>query len=95
MTLRSTIGNAGHYRDDESRPDLDLVVRNEGGRLTIETIGQKVELFPSNATQFFVKQFYGEATFFPDEQGGVDRLRFEMPAYKNRRATVLEAKRIT
>src|SRR5205814_959881 len=37
---------AGLYRDDECRPDLAFTVRNEGGRLTLECIGQKVELFP-------------------------------------------------
>jgi RimJ/RimL family protein N-acetyltransferase len=56
---------AGHYRD-ERRPDLLFVVKNEGGRLTLECVGQKVELFPESETTFFVKQFYGEMTFVRD-----------------------------
>ena len=58
----------GHYRDD-GRPDLDIVVRHEAGRLTIECVGQKAELFPRSETSFFVKQFYGEVTF---NQGYLD-----------------------
>jgi hypothetical protein len=56
---------AGLYRDDRV-PDLAIVVRNEGGRLTAECAGQKVELFPTSEKSFFVKQFYGEATFDRD-----------------------------
>lgn len=63
---------AGHYRD-ERRPELLFVVRNEGGRLTLECAGQKVELFPESETTFFVKQFYGEMTFVRDD-GKVIRL---------------------
>jgi len=85
---------AGHYRDDERRPDLEIIVRNEGGRLTIEAAGQKVELFPTSETQFFVKQFYGEATFVRDEQGRVDLLKFVMPEFKTRKASIQHAKRI-
>ena len=62
---------AGHYRD-ESRPELEMVVRNEAGRLTMECVGQKVQLFPMSETSFFVKQFYGEVTFHRDEQGKVE-----------------------
>ena len=86
---------AGHYRDDERRPDLEMIVRNESGRLTIEAAGQKVELFPTSETQFFVKQFYGEATFVRDEQGRVDLLKFVMPEYKTRQPIIQHAKRIT
>ncbi len=68
---------AGRYRDD-GRPDLEIVVRNEGGRLTTECVGQKVELFPTSETSFFVKQFYGEVTFHRDERGRVDYLDFVM-----------------
>jgi len=85
---------AGHYRDDERRPDLEMIVRNESCRLTIEAAGQKVELFPTSETQFFVKQFYGEATFVRDEQGRVDLLKFVMPEYKTRKASIQHAKRI-
>jgi len=86
---------AGHYRDDERRPDVELIVRNEGGRLTIEAVGQKVELFPLSETQFFVRQFYGEATFVRDEQGSINLLKFVMPEYKSRQASIQHAKRIT
>ena len=67
---------AGNYRDQER----EMVVRNEGGRLTIEFVGQKVQLFPTSETNFFVKQFYGEATFHRDAQGTVDCLDFGMRA---------------
>jgi hypothetical protein len=53
---------AGKYRDD-ARPDFEVIVRNEAGRLTMEFVGQKVQLFPTSETQFFVKYFYGEVTF--------------------------------
>jgi hypothetical protein len=55
----------GQYQD-ERRPELEMVVRHEAGRLTIECVGQKVELFPASETSFFVKQFYGEVTFDGD-----------------------------
>ena len=67
----------GQYRDD-ARPDLEILVRNESGRLTIECVGQKVELFPMSETDYFVKQFYGEVSFHRDEQGTVDYLDFVM-----------------
>jgi RNA polymerase sigma-70 factor (ECF subfamily) len=86
---------AGRYRDDERRPDIEMTVRNEGGRLTLEAVGQKVELFPASETQFFVKQFYGEATFVRSEDGRVDVLKFVMPKHKTRPASVQHAKRIT
>ncbi len=65
---------AGEYRDRESRPDLVITVRNEGGHLTAEFVGQKVELFPESETGFFVKQFYGRATFARGEGGDVTHL---------------------
>jgi RimJ/RimL family protein N-acetyltransferase len=68
---------AGRYRD-EARPEFELVVRNEDGRLTGECVGQKVQLFPASETSFFVKQFYAEATFHRDERGGVDYIDFVM-----------------
>lgn len=86
---------AGHYRDDDQRPDLEMIVRNEGGRLTVECAGQKVELFPASETQFFVKQFYGEATFVRDADGRVSVVDFVMPDYKTRQRTVQHAKRIS
>jgi RNA polymerase sigma factor (sigma-70 family) len=68
---------AGEYRDDK-RSEFVIVVRNEAGRLTMECVGQKVELFAMSETRFFVKQFYGEVVFHRDEQGKVDRLDFAM-----------------
>jgi RNA polymerase sigma factor (sigma-70 family) len=68
---------AGQYRDD-SQPDLELTVRNESGRLTIECVGQKVELFPTSETSYFIKQFYGEVSFHRNEEGKVDYLDFAM-----------------
>ena len=68
---------SGHYRD-ESRHDLEIVARNEAGRLTVECAGQKVQLFPASETEFFIKQFYGEVMFNRDEQGRVDHLDFVM-----------------
>jgi len=56
---------AGKYRND-ARPDLVTLVRNEAGRLTMEFLGQKVQLFPTSETEFFVKYFYGEVTFDRD-----------------------------
>jgi len=85
---------AGNFRDDERRPDIEMIVRNEGGHLTIEAVGQKVKLFPTSETQFFVKQFYGEATFVRNEDGQVNVLKFVMPKDKTRAASVQYAKRI-
>jgi len=68
---------AGQYRDDR-RLDLEIVVRNEAERLTVECVGQKVELFPTSETDYFIKQFYGEVSFHRDEQGKVDYLDFVM-----------------
>lgn len=67
----------GHYRDD-NRPDLEIVARNEAGRLTMECVGQKVQLFATSETDYFVKQFYGEVSFRRDEQGKVECLDFVM-----------------
>jgi RNA polymerase sigma factor (sigma-70 family) len=83
---------AGHYRDEERRPDLLFVVRNEGGRLTLECVGQKVELFPETETTFFVKQFYGEMTFVRDD-GKVIRLDSRVRGHGGAE-TVLNAKKI-
>ena len=68
---------AGEYRGD-ARPDLEITVRNEAGRLTMECVGQKVELLPTSETTYFVKQFYGEVAFHRDEEGKVDFLDFVM-----------------
>lgn len=83
---------AGHYRD-ENRTELLFVVRNEGGRLTLECIGQKVELFPESETTFFVKQFYGEITFVRDDNGEVIRLDSRVRGHDGAE-TVLNSKKI-
>ena len=85
---------AGNYLDDQ-RPDFPMVVRNEGGHLTIESGGQKVELFPTSETEFFVKQFYGEATFVRDAEGQVSGMDFMMPDYKTRKRYEQHARRIS
>ena len=82
---------AGHY-GDERRPDLLFVVRNEGGRLTLECVGQKVELFPESETNFFVKRFYGEMTFVRDG-GKVIRLDSRVRGHGGAE-TALKAKKI-
>jgi RNA polymerase sigma factor (sigma-70 family) len=84
---------SGHYRDD-SCPDLEIVVRNEGGRLTVECVGQKVELFPTSETNYFVKQFYGEVSFHRDERGKVDSLDFVMRVPNSAAADPLHALKI-
>ena len=85
---------AGQYRDD-SRPDLEIVVRNEVGRLTVECVGQKVELFPTSETDYFVKQFYGEVSFHRDEQGKVDYLDFVMRVPNSTPRDTLHALKVT
>lgn len=84
---------AGQYRDDERRPDLLFVVKNEGGRLTLECIGQKVELFPESENRFFVKFFYGEFTFVKDVEGKVTRLDSRVRG-QNQPESTLRAKKI-
>jgi RNA polymerase sigma factor (sigma-70 family) len=84
---------AGHYQDD-NYPDLDLTVRNEAGRLTVECVGQKVELFPASETSFFVKQFYGEATFLRDERGEFRFLTFHSRGLSPESAQTLHAKKL-
>jgi len=84
---------AGQYRDD-SRTDLEIVVRNEAGRLTVECVGQKVELFPTSETDYFVKQFYGEVSFHRDEQGQVDYLDFVMRVPNSTPRDPLHARKI-
>ncbi|HZB47385.1 MAG TPA: GNAT family N-acetyltransferase [Pyrinomonadaceae bacterium] len=85
---------AGQYRDDERRPDLLFVVKQEGGRLTLECIGQKVELFPESETTFFAKPFYGEFTFVRDGGGQVTRLDSRVRGL-DQPETVLRAKKMS
>ncbi len=35
----------------------------------MECVGQKVQLFPTSESSFFVKQFYGEVTFIEMDEG--------------------------
>ena len=84
---------AGNYRDDR-RPDLEIIIRNEAGRLTAECAGQKVELFPTSDTSFFVKQFYGEATFVRPDGGRCDLLQFRTRGLNPESAQTLCAKRV-
>lgn len=83
----------GLYRDDERRPDLVFKVRNEGGRLTLECIGQKVELFPESESRFFTKPFYGEFTFVRGGDGKVTHLDSRVRGL-NQPESVLRAKRM-
>jgi RNA polymerase sigma factor (sigma-70 family) len=64
---------SGHYRD-ERRPEMIFDVKNEQQRLTLECIGQKVELFPESETKFFTKPFYGEFIFIRGDDGKVTHL---------------------
>jgi GNAT superfamily N-acetyltransferase len=84
---------AGSYRDDR-RPDLEIIIRNEAGRLTAEFAGQKVELFPTSDTSFFVKEFYGEAVFVRPDGGRCDVLEFQTRGLDPESAQTLCAKRI-
>ncbi|HVF48664.1 MAG TPA: DUF4440 domain-containing protein [Pyrinomonadaceae bacterium] len=61
----------GQYRNPAGR------IRNiarEGDRLTTETGGQKLELFPASETQFFIREADVLLVFVKDEQGRVIRL---------------------
>ncbi len=84
---------AGTYRD-ERRPDLDITIRHEAGRLTAECAGQKVELFPSTERSFFVKQFYGEAVFVRSRGGQCDEVQFQSRGLNPESTQTLFAKRI-
>jgi RNA polymerase sigma factor (sigma-70 family) len=83
---------SGHYRD-ERRPELLFDVKKEGGRLTLDCIGQKVELFPASETSFFTKPFYGEFTFIKDDGGEVTHLDSRVRGL-NQPETCLHAKKI-
>jgi RNA polymerase sigma factor (sigma-70 family) len=54
---------AGTYVTARPKSQLNMEVRNENGRLTLECVGQKVQLFPISETDFFIKMFYGEVRF--------------------------------
>ena len=84
----------GQYRD-YSHPEAEIVVCNEAGRLTIECVGQKVELFPTSETDYFIKQFYGEVSFHRDSEGKVDSLDVEMRVPNTAPRDPLHALKIT
>ena len=66
---------AGSYYAERPFP-LDIRVKHESNRLTGECRGQKVELFPSSETEFFIKPFYGEVKFVRGKRGQVTHLNF-------------------
>ena len=67
---------SGTYRAERPEAPLTLEVRNENGRLTVECIGQKVELFPTTESDFFIKYFYGDVAFVRNDEGHVKELDF-------------------
>jgi hypothetical protein len=84
---------SGQYQDPDRRPELIFTVKNESRRLTLECIGQKVELFPESQNKFFCKPFYGEFDFVTDENGTVVRLDSRVRGL-NQPETVLQARKI-
>ena len=67
---------SGTYQAKGPNSPLTLEVRNESGRLTLECIGQKVELFPTTESDFFIKYFYGDVSFVRNDEGHVRELDF-------------------
>ena len=84
---------SGQYQDLDRRPELIFTVKNESRRLTLECIGQKVELFPESQSKFFCKPFYGEFDFVTDENGTVIRLDSRVRGL-NQPETVLQARKL-
>jgi GNAT superfamily N-acetyltransferase len=84
---------AGCYQDAEKRPGLIFTVRNEGGCLTGEFVGQKVKLFPASERKFFCTPFYGEFTFVTDSEGNVTHLEVRERGRDNAESS-LHARRI-
>jgi GNAT superfamily N-acetyltransferase len=84
---------SGQYQDLDRRPELIFTVKSESRRLTLECIGQKVELFPESQSKFFCKPFYGEFDFVTDENGTVVRLDSRVRGL-NQPETVLQARKI-
>jgi len=78
---------AGDY---ELSPNFTITVTLEDGRLMGQPTGQpKAELYPSSATEFFLKVVDAQVTFVKDEQGKVTQLILHqggrnMPAKKIR-----------
>jgi hypothetical protein len=76
--------------DYELAPNFILAITNEDGKLMAQATGQaKNELFPSSATEFFLKVVDAQVTFVKNEQGQVTQLILhqggrDMPAKKIR-----------
>ena len=67
---------AGTYLAERANSQMTIEVRNENARLTAEFKGQKVELFPTSETDFFIKYFYGEISFVRSHEGHIEHLDF-------------------
>lgn len=64
----------GTYVAKRPNSQMNLEVRKESSRLTLEFNGQKVELYPTSETDFFIKYFYGEVSFVRSPEGRVGYL---------------------
>src|SRR4029453_14800505 len=67
---------AGTYLAERPQSSLNMMVREENEHLALECVGQKVELFPTSETDFFIKMFYGEVSFVRTPEGCVTHLDF-------------------
>ena len=67
---------SGSYVFEGPEGPVKVEVRKEIEQLTLECIGQKVELFPTSETKFFIKMFYGEITFGRTAEGSVSHLDY-------------------
>ena len=78
---------AGDY---ELAPNFIITITVEDGKLMSQATGQpKVELYPTSATEFFLKVVDAQVTFVKNEQGQVTQLILHqngrnMPAKKIR-----------
>jgi len=67
---------SGSYVVEGAPAPMNLEVRKENDHLTLECVGQKVELFPTSETKFFIKMFYGEINFRRSAEGSVSHLDY-------------------
>ncbi|HSE30154.1 MAG TPA: GNAT family N-acetyltransferase [Pyrinomonadaceae bacterium] len=67
---------SGSYVVESPQGPVNIEVRKENEHLTLECIGQKVELFPTSETKFFIKMFYGEISFMRTAEGCVSHLEY-------------------
>lgn len=67
---------SGGYVVEGPQGPVNIEVRRENEHLTLECIGQKVELFPTSETKFFIKMFYGEINFGRSAEGSVSHLDY-------------------